>query len=189
MKSTRRSFLGAISGLSLAAASGTLWAQTAASGKKLIVFFSWSGNTRYIAQMIQGKIGADIVELELVKPYSENYSTCLDEAKRDQRADARPELKTQIANITQYDTILLGYPNWWASIPMPIASFLESYDLSGKTIIPFCTHGGGSLGQSVSAISKLAPNSTIGEALSVHYRGGSSLSGDIDAWLKENKVI
>lgn len=111
MKSARRSFLGAISGLSLPAASGTLWAQTAASGKKLIVFFSWSGNTRYIAQMIQGKIGADIVELGLVKPYSENYSTCLDEAKRDQRADARPELKTQIANIAQYDTILLGYPN------------------------------------------------------------------------------
>ena len=75
MKSTRRNFLGAISGLSLVAASGTLWAQTAAKGKILVVFFSWSGNTRYIAQMIQNKTRADIVELELVKPYSENYST------------------------------------------------------------------------------------------------------------------
>lgn len=189
MKSTRRNFLGAISGLSLVAASGTLWAQTATKGKILVVFFSWSGNTRYIAQMIQNKTRADIVELELVKPYSENYSTCLEEAKRDQRADARPQLKTRIENIAQYDTILLGYPNWWASIPMPIASFLEHYDLSGKTIVPFCTHGGGRLGQSVSAISKLAPNSTIGEALSVHYRGGSSLSHDIDLWLNDNKVI
>ena len=91
--------------------------------------------------------------------------------------------------MADYDTIIVGYPNWWASIPMPIATFLESYDLSGKRIIPFCSHGGGRLGQSVSAISKLAPASDIGEALSVHYRGGSSLDRNIDDWLKENHVL
>ena len=78
-------------------------------------------------------------------------------------------------HIQQYDTILIGYPNWWASIPMPIATFLESYDLSGKTIIPFCSHGGGRFGQSLTAIAKLSPNSVIGEGLSVHYSGGSTL--------------
>ena len=189
MNTTRRQFLSAVTGLSLSLASGTVLAQTVTPKKALIVFFSWSGNTRYIAQQIQTKTGADLVELELVKPYSTNYSTCLDEAKRDQRADARPQLKTKIDNIAQYDIIFLGYPNWWASIPMPIATFLESYDLSHKTIVPFCTHGGGRLGQSVTAISKLAPASSISEALSVHYRGGSTLSGDIDEWLKSNKLI
>lgn len=189
MTSTRRQFLNAAAGLTLAAVSGLSLAQTATAGKKLIVYFSWSGNTRYIANMIAEKTGADLVELELVKPYSSNYNQCLDEAKRDQRADARPVLQTKIDNIGQYDTIFVGYPNWWASIPMPIATFLESYDLSGKRIAPFCSHGGGRLGQSVTAIAKLAPASDVTEGLSVHYRGGSSLSSDIDEWLKANKLI
>lgn len=88
-----------------------------------------------------------------------------------------------------YDTIMIGYPNWWASIPMPIASFLEEYDFSGKTIIPFCSHGGGRFGQSLTAIAKLAPNSTMGEGLSIHYSGGSSLSGDVGEWLRTNGII
>ena len=108
------------------------------------------------------------------------------EAQEDQHKNARPELNEHIDNMEQYDTILLGYPNWWASIPMPTATFLESYDLSGKTIIPFCSHGGGHFGQSLTAIAKLAPDSTIGEGLSVHYSGGSTLDDDISEWLKEN---
>lgn len=84
--------------------------------------------------------------------------------------------------------ILLGYPNWWASIPMPIASFLELYDLSGKTILPFCSHGGGRFGQSLTAITRLAPESVIGEGLSVHYSGGVSLPDDVSAWLDENGI-
>ena len=155
----------------------------------LIAYFSWSGNTRYIANILRQKTGADLFEIELEKPYSTNYSQCLDEAKRDQRQAARPRIQSQVANIAQYETIFLGYPNWWASIPMPIATFLESYDLTGKTIAPFCSHGGGRLGQSVTAIGKLAPASNLTEGLSVHYRGGSSLSADIDQWLKANKLI
>ena len=85
----------------------------------------------------------------------------------------------------EYDTILLGYPNWWASIPMPIATLLESYDFSGKTIIPFCSHGGGRFGQSLTAISKLAPKATLTEGLSIHYSGGSSLSKEVEKWLKK----
>ena len=93
-----------------------------------------------------------------------------------------------VENMEEYDIILLGYPNWWASIPMPIASFLEEYDFSGKTIIPFCSHGGGRFGQSLTAIAKLAPDAIMGEGLSVHYSGGASLPDDVAAWLKENGV-
>ena len=153
------------------------------TGKLLIVYFSWSGNTRGIAQEIQRLTGADIVELTPVEPYSDDYNTVLMQAQEDQHRQARPELNEHIDNIEQYDTILLGYPNWWASIPMPIATFLESYDLSGKTILPFCSHGGGRFGQSLTAIAKLAPDSVIGEGLSVHYSGGSTLNEDIAAWL------
>ena len=85
-----------------------------------------------------------------------------------------------------YDVILVGYPNWWASIPMPIATFLEEYDFTGKRIIPFCSHGGGRFGQSITAIAKLAPNSDIGEGLSIHYSGGSVMADDVAAWLGKN---
>ena len=88
----------------------------------------------------------------------------------------------------EYDTILLGYPNWWASILMPIASFLEEYDFSGKQIIPFCSHGGGRFGQSLTAIAKLAPDANMGEGLSVHYSGGSGLKDNLSAWLLENNI-
>ncbi len=155
-------------------------------GKVLIAFFSWGGNTKGIAEEIQSQTGADLFEIELVHPYSSNYNTVLDEAQRDQNKQARPEIKNHVENMAQYDTVILGYPNWWASIPMPIATFLEEYDFSGKTIIPFCSHGGGRFGQSLTAIAKLAPDASMGEALSVHYSGGSSLSGDVSEWLNTN---
>lgn len=162
---------------------------TNTDGKILIAYFSWSGNSKGIAEEIQRQTGADLFEITTVKPYSSDYNTVLKEAQQDQNQQARPELKNKVENMEQYDTILLGYPNWWASIPMPIASFLEEYDFSEKTIIPFCSHGGGRFGQSLTAIAKLAPNSTMGEGLSVHYSGGSTLLEDISAWLKENELI
>ena len=159
-----------------------------ADGKILIAFFSWSGNTRGIAREIQRQTGADLFEITLVNPYSSDYNTVLMEAQRDQHDRARPEISEHIGNMDEYDTILLGYPNWWASIPMPIASFLEEYDFSGKQIIPFCSHGGGRFGQSLTAIAKLVPDADIGEGLSVHYSGGSSLPDDISAWLIKNRI-
>ena len=158
------------------------------SGKTLIVFFSWSGNTRGIAYDIQEQTGADLFEITPVDPYSTNYNTVLMEAQEDQHRQARPEIADPPANIDEYDTILLGYPNWWASIPMPIATFLESYDFSGKTIVPFCSHGGGRFGQSLTAIAKLAPDSYLGEGLSVHYSGGWTLADDITEWLDKNGI-
>lgn len=162
--------------------------QTQTGGNILIAYFSWSGNTENAAQIIQEQTGADIIELNPAEPYSSNYSEVLDQAQKDMNADARPELANHVENMEQYDTILLGYPNWWATIPMPVATFLEEYDFSGKTIIPFCSHGGGGFGQSITDISKLTPNSRIGEGLSIHYSGGTSLENDITTWLNSNGV-
>ena len=155
--------------------------------KALIVYYSWSGNTRGVAKEIARQTGFDSIELELVTPYSANYNTVLNEAQRDQHKQTRPALKTKIdtKKWEEYDTIILGYPNWWASIPMPIATLLESYDFSGKRILPFCSHGGGRFGQSLTAIAKLAPKAQIGDGLSIHYSGGSSLSKDVEKWLKK----
>lgn len=122
---------------------------TSSGGKMLIAYFSWSGNTEGATKEIQSQTGADLFKIELVKPYSSDYNTVLDETQRDQNNQAKPELSTHIENIEDYDVIFLDYPNWWVSIPMPIASFLEEYDLSGKTIIPFCSHGGGLLGKAL----------------------------------------
>ena len=159
------------------------------SGSKiLIAYFSWSGNTRGIAEEIRKQTGADILELELEKPYSENYDTLLMEAQKAQHEQTRPKLKIKVKNFEQYDIIMLGYPNWWASIPMPIASFLEEYDFSGKKIMPFCSHGGGRFGQTLTAIAKLAPNAVLMEGLSVHYSGGSRLISDIASWLAESNI-
>ena len=116
------------------------------------------------------------------------YNTVLMEAQEDQHKQARPEIVSPPENLDEYDVILLGYPNWWASIPMPIASFLEMYDFSGKTIIPFCSHGGGRFGQSLTAIAKLAPDAMMGEGLSVHFSGGSTLESDVSAWLDANGI-
>ena len=159
----------------------------AADGKILVAYFSWSGNTRRIASQIHEKVGGDLVEIEMTKPYSRSYNTCLEESLRDLRADARPALKTRVADMGRYDVIFLGYPTWWATIPMPVATFLGTYNFSGKTIIPFNSHGGGRLGQAVSAIAKLCPNATIKEALSISYGGGGTLRQDIDAWLRKTE--
>ena len=175
-------------------ASGTVTAAETVSsvptaGKVLIAYFSWGGNTRGVAQEIARQTGADVFEISPVHPYSTNYNTVLMEAQEDQHRQARPELSAHVANMDAYDTILLGYPNWWASIPMPIASFLEEYDFADKRIVPFCSHGGGRFGQSLTAIAKLAPDADLGEGLSVHYSGGSTLSEDVSNWLKTNGIF
>lgn len=158
---------------------------TAEEGHVLVAYFSWSGNSRRIASEIHERVGGDLVEIEMATPYSRSYNTCLEESLRDLQADARPAIKTRIANMDRYDVIFLGYPTWWATIPMPVATFLDGYDFSGKTIIPFNSHGGGRLGQTVSAIAKLCPNATIGDALSISYGGGNALQQDIDVWLQK----
>ena len=132
--------------------------------------------------------GADLFEITCVEPYSTDYNTVLEQAQRDQNEQARPELASHVENMEQYDIILLGYPNWWASIPMPVATFLEEYDFSGKTIVPFCSHGGGRFGQSLTTIAKLTPDANIGEGLAINYSGGASMPSEVSVWLEANGI-
>ena len=162
--------------------------RTQTSGKMLIAYFSWSGNTKGVAEEIQRQTGADLFEIQPIPAYSDDYNSVLMEAQRDQHEQARPAITNPPQSIDEYDVILLGYPNWWASIPMPIATFLESYDFSGKTILPFCSHGGGRFGQSLTAIAKLAPKAVIAPGLSVHYSGGSGLPDDVRSWLESQGI-
>lgn len=157
-------------------------------GKTLIVYFSESGNTRNMATIIRELTGADLVEIEMQNPYSDNYSTLLDEAERDLLANARPMLRTLIENMDEYDTVFVGYPNWYAILPMPVYTFLESYNFDGKRIIPFCSHGNGMLGETVANICKSCPGADIREALSVTYNGGSSLRNEIQKWLTKHNL-
>lgn len=159
------------------------------NNRTLIVYFSESGNTRNMATRIHAMTSSDLVEIEMQNPYSDNYSTLLEQAEEDLLANARPPLRTRIENIDQYDTILLGYPNWYAILPMPVFTFLESYDFSGKRIIPFCSHGNGMLGETVANICKLCPGADVREALSVTYSGGSSLDNEIYSWLGRHNLI
>ena len=163
---------------------------TYAHSKTLIAYFSWSGNTEGIAREIYNQLGTENADLFVIEPkvaYSDDYETVLQQAQKDQHKQARPVLKNKVENFEKYESIILGYPNWWASIPMPIATFLESYDFTGKDIYPFCSHGGGRFGQSISAISKLAPKARVKKGLSIHYSGGSSLQQDVAEWLKKMK--
>ena len=154
--------------------------------KVLIAYFSDTGNTKYAAELIQKKTGADIVEIEMAKPYTDNL---YQESQVDLYKNRKPKLKTKVSNIGQYDVILLGFPNWWATMPMPVVSFVESYRLDGKIIYPFVSHGTGTYGESISDLSKTVPKTYIGNGFEFEYDGGSKLSGNLNKWLKKIKLV
>ena len=129
------------------------------------------GNTEVIATMIQKMTHGDLFHIEAVNAYPEDYTETTNVAQQELHAHARPTLNRHLETITSYDMIFLGYPNWWGTMPMPVFTFLEEYDLSGKTIVPFCTHEGSGLGRSVSDIRKICPQSTVIEGLAI--RGGN----------------
>lgn len=143
------------------------------------------GNTEAVAKMIQAKLGADLFEIKTVKPYPLDYKQTTEVAKREQREDARPELTASIQNFGQYDMVILGYPNWWGTMPMAVKTFLESYDFAGKTIAPFCTHEGSGLGMSVTDIKRLCPKAQVLKGLAIHGTHAQESGKDVDAWLKK----
>ena len=165
----------------------------------LIVFFSRAdenyfggsmnyvevGNTEIAVGHITELTGFDSFKLEMVQPYSADYMTCIDEAKAHLRENARPALK-KIPDVSDYDTIILAYPNYWGTMPMAVFTFLENADLSGKTIYPLCTNEGSGLGKSVSDIKKYA---NVGEGLSLTGSGVKNAKPQIEKWLKINGLI
>lgn len=133
------------------------------------------GITEVIADIIAENIEADVFEIVTQEAYPSDYNGTVDQAKEEQNVDARPALAAHIENIEDYDIIFLGYPNWWGTIPMPVYTFVEEYDLSGKTIIPFVTHEGSGIGNSVFDIKNACSNSDIVKPLAIR---GSNVSRD-----------
>ena len=125
------------------------------------------GNTEVLAKKIAEKTGGELFKIEQETPYSAGYNDCIEEARRDQRANARPKLKKDLASINDYDEIYLGYPNYWGTMPMAVFTFLEAHDFAGKTIKPFCTHEGSGLGGSVNDIKRLCPAAVVKNGLAV----------------------
>ena len=153
------------------------------AGNVLIVYFSQTGNTETVANIIHDNVGGDIVKLETTNAYPSNYDELVDYAQQEQQDDARPELSTAIENIEQYDTIFLGYPNWWGDMPMVLYTFLDTYDLSGKTIAPFITHGGSGLSGTPENIQEEELNATVTEGLAIDGDEASDSSEDVVEWL------
>lgn len=121
------------------------------------------GNTQYVAMVIQENTGADIFRIEPEEPYTTDHEALVDTATKEKEQNARPAISTFIENIEQYDTIFVGYPIWWSDMPMIMYSFFDEYNLSGKTIVPFSTHGGSGLAGTVEEIKGLEPNANVNE--------------------------
>ncbi len=160
------------------------------SGNKkiLVAYFSRTGTTREIANQIHKIVGGDIFEIQVVETYPEDYEEVKKRAMQEQESGYKPALKTKVENIKSYDLVFIGYPIWWGTIPAPIKSFLSQYDLSGKTVEPFCTHRGSGLGRSVADISELCPKSTILDGKAVWAGGAKTAQDELSEWLRRIKI-
>ena len=155
------------------------------SSSVLIAYFSWSGNTEQVAQIIQQETGGDLFEIAPATPYTDDYNELLDIAQQEQSDNARPELAGQVENWEQYDTIFVGYPNWWSDAPMAVYTFLESYDWSGKTLVPFNTSASGGFGRSLSGLEESAAGASILDGISFTERTLGDAQSEVAAWLDE----
>ncbi len=142
-----------------------------------------TGNAGVLAHMIHDAIEADLFSIRTVDPYPSTYDETVAQGRSENDADARPALAVHIENLDQYDTIFIGFPNWWYDLPMAMYSFFEEYDFSGKTIIPFSTSGGSGFSDILQTISELEPNATLLEGLTINSSQISEAQNDVDAWL------
>lgn len=142
------------------------------------------GNTEFIANEVQKNIGGDLFKIETVQTYPNTHDDLLEFAYNEKNEDARPALISKIENMDDYDVVFVGYPNWNADLPMPLYTFFDEYDFSGKTIIPFVTHGGSSFSATINTIKELEPNAVVEEGLSVSRNNIASAESDVKEWTK-----
>ena len=171
--------------------------------KTLIAFFSRAdenyfngamryvkvGNTEIVCNLIKDMIEADTFKIEMKNPYSPVYMTCIEEAKQHLREKVRLELVSYPDSIDGYDTIILAYPNYWGTIPMAVATFLDRYDFAGKTILPLCTNEGSGMGGSEKTIKQCAPGADVKKGLPVNGSSAANSGDDVRRWLKTNGLI
>lgn len=149
----------------------------------LVAYFSWSGNTEAMANLIAEQTGGTLFEIAPATPYTDDYDALLDIAQQEQADNARPELAATVENWDSYDVVLVGYPDWWSDAPMVIYSFLESYDWTGKTLVPFCTSGGSGFGRSLDRLPDSAPGATILEGLHVSGSSAADSGEEVAEWI------
>jgi len=145
----------------------------------LIAFFSHSGTTKKAADQIHAIVGGDIYEIKEKEPYPRNYNAVTEQAKQEIAKGYQPALKGNLPDISEYDVIFAGSPNWWSTIAPPLSTFLSSSDFTGKTIIPFITHGGGGLNRTINDIKKLVQGANVLNGFDANN------TADISAWLKK----
>ena len=171
--------------------------------KTLIAFFSRAdenyfagamryvkvGNTEIVCDLIKEMIPADLFKIEMKHPYSPVYMTCIEEAKKDLQAKARPELAALPDSIDEYDTVILAYPNYWGTFPMAVATFLETFDFTGKTILPLCTNEGSGMGSSERTIKQCAPGADVKKGLPITGSDAANAGESVKCWLSANGLL
>ena len=171
--------------------------------KTLIAFFSRAdenyfggamryvkvGNTEVVCGIMKDLISADTFKIEMKDSYSPVYMTCIEEAKQDLRAKARPELVSMPDSIEEYDTIILAYPNYWGTMPMAVFTFLEAFDFTGKTILPLCTNEGSGMGISERDIKKTCPGADVKKGLSITGSEAANSKASVQKWLGANGLL
>ena len=144
-----------------------------------------TGNTGVVADMIAQATGADLFSIRTVEQYPDTYDATIDQGQQEQSDGARPELATHLENLDSYDTIFLGFPNWWGDMPMAVYTFLDEVDLSGKTVIPFVTSGGSGFSNTISTIQQMEPQATVQEGLSIGASSATGAQQQVESWLSE----
>lgn len=151
----------------------------------LIAYFSLSGNTRLIAQDIQRMIGGELFEIKAERTYGPDFDSAVEQAREELRVQARPKLTAAVSNMQDYDVIFVGFPNWVGTMPMAVFSFLEQYDFSGKTLIPFCTHGTSGISETVNDFKKLNPKANVLEYIDFFRNDVKDAEIPLQNWLKK----
>jgi flavodoxin len=186
---SRREMLGALLILPLASALGASARTAATSGRRtLVAYFSRSGNTRVIAGQIHRARASDLFEIVPATPYPDDYEQTVEQARRERDAGYEPRLKSTVADIASYETVFLGFPIWGETAPPVIRSFLTRHNLSGKTLIPFVTHGGYGLGSSLSVLARYAPGARLIEGLTMEADQERRTLNTVTQWLGTVRV-
>ena len=146
------------------------------------------GNTEIVCNDMKEMTDADMFRIEMKDPYSPVYMTCIEEAKKDLRANARPQLVSMPDSIDEYDNVILAYPNYWGTFPMAVATFIENFNFAGKTILPLCTNEGSGMGHSESDLRRMMPGAEIKSGLPVTGSRAADASGAVKKWLSDNGV-
>lgn len=144
-----------------------------------------TGNTGIMAHMIAEASGGELFSIRTTEPYPDNYNDTIDVGQSEKNNDIHPELSTHIEDLEQYDTVFIGFPNWWYGMPMVMYSFFDEYDFSGKTIIPFCTSGGSAFSDAIDEIKDMEPDATVLDGLHIGASNVNDAQNDVNEWVNE----